>query len=94
MSEMPAREVLEATHRFPGRFLFKVIGRTEDEFAARVVAVVREVLSHDFDPPHELRHTSGGRHVAVSIEPWLETLEQALLVYARIRELPGLVMMM
>lgn len=94
MSEMPPRELLEANHQFPGTFLFKAIGRCDGEFAARVVAVVRETLSHDFDPPHELRHTSGGRHVAVSIEPWVESSEQALVIYARIRELPGLVMLM
>lgn len=94
MSEMPPRELLEATHRFPGKFLFKAIGRCDGEFAARVLAVVREALSHDFDPPHELRHTQGGRHVAVSVEPWVESSEQALAIYARIRELPGLVMLM
>jgi len=94
MSEMLPRELLEATHRFPGKFLFKAIGRTEDEFAVRVVAAVREALSHDFDPPHELRHTSGGRHVAVSVEPWVESSEQVLVIYARIRELPGLVMLL
>lgn len=94
MSEMPPRELLESTHQFPGKFLFKAIGRCDGEFAARMVAVVREALSHDFDPPHELRHTPGGRHVAVSIEPWVESSEQALVIYARIRELPGLVMLM
>ncbi len=94
MSQLPPQELLDATHRFPGKFLFKAIGRCEDEFAARVVAVVREALSHDFDPPHELRHTSGGRHVAVTVEPWVESSAQVLVIFARIRELPGLVMLM
>ena len=94
MSQLPPQELLEAAHQFPGRFLFKAIGRNEDEFAARVVAVVREALSHDFDPPYELRHTTGGRHVAITVEPWIESSEQVLAVFARIRELPGLVMLM
>lgn len=94
MSQLPPQELLEATHRFPGKFLFKVIGRSDDEFAARVVATVREALSHDFDPPYELRHTPGGRHVAVNIEPWVESSEQALVIFARIREVSGLVMLM
>ena len=94
MSQLPPQELLDATHRFPGKFLFKVIGRSDDEFAARAVATVREALSHDFDPPYELRHTAGGHHVAVSIEPWVESSEQALLVFTRIRELSGLVMLM
>lgn len=94
MSQLPPQELLDATHQFPGKFLFKVIGRSDDEFAARVVATVREALSHDFDPPYELRHTAGGRHVAVNIEPWVESSEQALVVYTRIREVSGLVMLM
>jgi uncharacterized protein len=94
MSHAPSRELLDAVHRFPGKFPFKAIGRAEDEFAARVVSVVREALSHEFDPPFELRQTSGGRHVAVTVEPWVESSEQVLLVYARIREIPGLVMLM
>ena len=94
MSQLPPQELLDATHRFPGKFLFKVIGRSDDDFAARAVATVREALSHDFDPPYELRHTTGGRHVSVSIEPWVESSEQALVVFARIRTLSGLVMLM
>lgn len=94
MSQLPPQDLLDATHRFPGKFLFKAIGRSDGEFAARVVAVVRETLSHDFDPPYELRHTAGGRHVAVSIEPWIESSEQALAIFARIREVSGLVMLM
>jgi putative lipoic acid-binding regulatory protein len=94
MSELPPQEMLDATHRFPCKFTFKAIGRNEDEFAARVVAVIRETLAHDFDPPHELRHTAGGRHVAVTVEPWIDSSEQALAVFARIRELSGLVTLM
>ena len=40
VGEMPAIELLEATHRFPGKFMFKVIGRADQGFAARVVAAV------------------------------------------------------
>ena len=94
MSQLPPQKLLDATHQFPGKFVFKAIGRSDGEFAARVVAAVREALSHDFDPPHELRHTPGGRHVAVTVEPWIESSEQVLAIFARIRELPGLVMLM
>lgn len=94
MDMLQSREQLDATHQFPGKFLFKAIGRTEDDFADQVVAVVREVLVHDFDSPCELRETPAGRHVSVSIEPWIESSDQVLLVYAALRNLPGLVMLM
>jgi putative lipoic acid-binding regulatory protein len=94
VSTLPAIELLEATHRFPGKFMFKVIGRADKGFAARVVAAVREELAESIDPPFRLRHTVGGRHVAVTLEPTVQTVHQVLAVYRRLRRIPGLVMMM
>ena len=94
MGEMPSIELLERTHDFPGRFVFKVIGRVENGFAARVVAAVREELAFEVDPPHRLREAVGGRHVAVTLEPDIESAAQVLAVYRRVRGIPGLVMMM
>lgn len=94
MDQPAALELLRATHEFPCRFLFKAIGRTEVNFAELVVAVVRQELEHEFDSPFSLKHTAGGRHVSVTIEPWVESAEQVLAVYASIRTVPGLVMLM
>lgn len=94
MDEPAALELLRTTHEFPCRFLFKAIGKTDGEFVDEVVAVVRQELEHEFDSPFSLKHTSGGRHVSVTIEPWIETPEQVLAVYARIRTVTGLVMLM
>jgi putative lipoic acid-binding regulatory protein len=94
MGDLPSIELLESTHTFPGRFIFKVIGRVENGFAARVVAAVREELAHEVDPPHSLREAVGGRHVAVTLEPDIATAEQVLAVYRRVRSITGLVMMM
>lgn len=94
MGELPAIELLEATHQFPGKFMFKAIGRSENGFAARVVAAVRDELANDADPPFRLRHTANGRHVAVTVEPTVQRVEQVLAVFRRIKRIPGLVMMM
>lgn len=94
MSELPPKDLLEKMHAFPGKFVFKAIGKSEDDFAQRVVAVVRSALQHEFDPPHEIRTTSGGRHTAVTIEPWVESSAQVIDVFAAIRDLEGLVMLM
>ena len=48
MGELPSIELLEATHEFPGPYIFKAIGRVENGFAARVVAAVREELALDW----------------------------------------------
>jgi putative lipoic acid-binding regulatory protein len=85
-------DLLERTHTFPGVYVFKVIGRVDGAFAARVVAAVREALGHDVDPPFRVREAAGGRHVAVTLEPHLQTAHQVLAVYNRLRGTAGLVM--
>jgi uncharacterized protein len=94
VGESPSIALLERTHDFPGRFLFKIIGRVDNGFAARVVAAVREELAYEVDPPHSVREAVGGRHVAVTLEPNVETAAQVLAVYRRVRTIAGVVMMM
>jgi putative lipoic acid-binding regulatory protein len=94
MGEQPSIELLENTHRFPGPYMFKVIGRVENGFVARVVAAVREELADDVDPPFSVRETAGGRHVSVTLEPQVQTARQVLAVYRRVRKTAGLVMLL
>jgi putative lipoic acid-binding regulatory protein len=86
-------ELLESTHRFPGRYMFKVIGKNEKAFVARAVAAIRDALDAAKDPPFRVRETAGGRHVSVTVEPWVENATQVLAVYRRIQKLSGLVML-
>jgi hypothetical protein len=60
MGELPSIQLLEATHTFPGPYMFKVIGRVENGFVARVVAAVRDELEDQFDPPFKVREAQGG----------------------------------
>ena len=94
MSDHPPQELLEKMHTFPGRFVFKAIGTADDDFAMRVVAVVRSTLEQEFDAPYSTRETTGRRHVAVTIEPWVESSQQVIDVFAAIRTVEGLVMLM
>lgn len=94
MHHLPPVELLEKTHHFPGPYMFKFIGKVENGFVARVVAAVRDELSNELDPPFHVRETAGGRHVSVTVEPQVQTAQQVLAVYGRIRRLAGLVMML
>jgi len=94
MGELPSIELLEDTHHFPGPYMFKVIGRVENGFAARVVAAVRDELQHAQDPPHRMMHAAGGRHVSVTLVPTVQTATQVLAVYRRVRNMAGLVLML
>lgn len=93
MNDIPALDLLESTHQFPGPYLFKIIGKVENGFVARAVAAVREELAAPIDPPFKTRATPAGRHVAVSVQPVVQSAEQVLAVYRRLRVLTGLVML-
>lgn len=94
MESLPSIELLENTHIFPGQYMFKIIGRVEGGFVARVVAEVREELESPIDPPYRVRETAGGRHVSVTLEPTVQTAGQVLAVYRRLQTLTGLVMVL
>ncbi len=94
MGQMPTVETLEKAHAFPCAYMFKAIGKAEDNFVARVVAAVRAELADDLDPPYTLRETSGGKHVAVTLQPHMQTASQVLAVYRRIQVIPGLVLLL
>jgi putative lipoic acid-binding regulatory protein len=94
MNKLPSIELLEATHQFPGSYTFKVIGRVENGFVARVVAAVRDELAHEVDPPFRVRETAGGRHVSVTVEPHVQSVHEVLAVYRRMRSVAGLVMLL
>ncbi len=79
MEQLPAIELLESTHQFPGPYMFKVIGRVDNGFVV--------------DPPFSVREAVGGRHVAVTLQPRLQSAHQVLAVYRRVRSLAGLVLL-
>jgi putative lipoic acid-binding regulatory protein len=90
---LPPRELLEETHEFPGPYLFKVIGKADGGFEARVVAIVRKALLLEIDPSYQVRAAVGGRHVSVTLEPTVQSPDQVLDLYRQLGTLDGLVMM-
>jgi uncharacterized protein len=94
MDGLPARELLEKMHTFPGKYTFKAIGKNEGDFVDRVVEMVRSETEQDFDAPFEFRATPRGRHVSVTIEPWVESADQVLAIYRMLNTAEGLVILM
>ena len=94
MNQLPSRELLEATHTFPGQYTFKAIGASDDHFVGRVVAAVRCELGEEIEPSFSTRSTAGGRHVCVTIEPSVADADEVLLIYASLREVEGLVLLL
>ena len=94
MDHRPSVELLESTHRFPGTYQIRAIGRSEDDFAGRVLAAVLDELAAPGDLDHSIRTTSGGRHTAVTLDIAVQTASQVRAIYAAIQPLEGLVLLL
>jgi len=94
VEQLPDRELLEATHTFPGTYTFKAIGAADDHFVGRVIAAVRRELDEDVEPAFSTRSTAGGRHICVTIDPPVDDADMVLAIYARLREVDGLLLLL
>jgi len=86
--------LLNETHDFPTYMMFKVIGKNVEGFPGRVVACVRDALRLDVDPHFRSRTTAGKRHISITVEPEVQTAEQVLYLYERLRNIEGVVMLL
>ena len=93
MEREAALELLNATHEFPCPFTIKVIGLAADDFEQRVVDAIKQTLNVDAVNT-STRETPKKKHVAVTVEPVLQSAEQVLLLYEQIRSVEGVVMTM
>ncbi len=91
---LPPKALLESTHTFPGPYVFKVIGNSEDGFLGRVVALAREASGATTDPGFSVRQSSGGKHVAITLTCETKTADDVLKVYAALSKVEGLVLLM
>jgi putative lipoic acid-binding regulatory protein len=94
MDHRPTLDLLESVHPFPGVFQIKAIGTVAHEFEARVVEAVSSELGSSSELDYSVRTTSGGRHVALTLEITVQTAAQVRQIYARIRELQGLLLLL
>jgi putative lipoic acid-binding regulatory protein len=92
-SSLPIFDLLDKTHAFPCPYLFKIIGKADQAFLARVVAAVREELLIEVDPPYRVREAVGGRHLSVTFEPVVQSAQQVVAIYRRLGIIDGLVML-
>ncbi len=92
MHDFPSAELLESTHVFPCVYMYKVIGENEAGFVARVREAVQRELPDDHEPAVNIRHTTSGRHLCVTIEPRVPDAAHVLAIYEHLYALEGLVM--
>lgn len=91
---LPTEDLLESIHSFPCQYRFKVIGANSDHFVGRVLSAIQVELEEGVEPAFSTRTTAGGRHVSVTVEHEMTSANHVIAVYAQLRELEGLVMLM
>ncbi len=94
MTEDRARELLDDTHAFPCDYIIKAIGQTRSDFAERIVQAARRGLGRDADVRCSLRHTPNRRHVAITLELAVRSPDEVLAVYAQIKTVKGLMVLL
>lgn len=94
MDHRPSLDLLESVHQFPGSYQIKAIGRVEEDFESRVVEAVTSELVSPSELDYSVRTTPGGRHVALTLDITVQNAEQVRTIYARIRSLSGLMLLL
>jgi putative lipoic acid-binding regulatory protein len=90
----PSDDLLDSTHSFPGTYTIKAIGRASEDFESRVVAAVQAHLTAQSDLEYSARATPGGRHLAVTLEITVQSAEQVREIYAELRSVDGLTLLL
>lgn len=90
-----ALALLERFHQFPGEYMFKIIGFGGEEFTAAVSAAAEAVLGPLGSPGRRVssRPSSGGRYTAVTLEVQVTGAPQVLDIYAALKQVQGVVVL-
>jgi putative lipoic acid-binding regulatory protein len=91
-SRAPARELLEATHQFPGPYFIKAFGPANDGFrlaiehAGRLAVGARLQLSE--------RLSSKGNSICITLTLAADSVDEVVMAYERLHEVPELKMIL
>lgn len=101
---IPSREALEATHAFPGTYLFKAVGPNAPAFREAVEKAV--ISGAPGTVPAEdgsalmtahrvsVRESSNGAHVSVSVEALFPDAGAVQDAYRRLVDVPGILLIL
>ncbi len=94
MSGEETLQLLEEHHEFPGSYMFKVIGFKGEGFFSAVRQAAEAVLG-PLEEGSQLRSrpSSGDKYLAVTVEVEADSAQQVLDVYAGLRKVEGVVVL-
>ena len=88
--QLPNLELIEAHHKFPGPFTFKIIGDNREDFVADALTLCMAGLKDDREFTHSSRVSSAGNHIALTLSVRVETASEVHAVYEKLLTLTGL----
>lgn len=91
---LPSRELIESTHSFPCRFVFKVIGPNTQEFVDENRQRVVAVTGADEHVELSYRVSSAGNHGSVTMHVHVLDAEQVRAIYLALSTIEGVRMML
>ena len=89
MHKQASLDVLKQVHRFPGPYMFKVIGANNADFVAQVVQIAVWVLGPHSAPDVSIRHSEHGRHQSITLKVQAPDAEGVLDIYKGLGGLSG-----
>lgn len=93
-SQAETLQLLEEHHQFPGPYMFKVIGYQGGGFYQAVRQVAEAVLGPLSEGRQvRSRPSSGDKYLAVTLDVEVESASQVLEVYAELKRLEGVVVL-
>jgi putative lipoic acid-binding regulatory protein len=88
----PARELLEAAHEFPGQYLIKAFGPATDVFRQEIEQAGRSAVGARLEVSERL--SSKGNSICITLTLAAETVDEVILAYDRLHDVPGLKMIL
>ena len=92
MDPQQAQELIDSTHTFPGTYIFKIVGYKRDSFVEKVLAATREVIGGAIAIKHSTNETKSGKHIAITMEPFVDDSDQVLAIYQKLRDVDDVIM--
>ncbi|MCB9507286.1 MAG: DUF493 family protein [Myxococcales bacterium] len=94
MTAVPARELLESAHTFPGPYAVKAFGPHSQEFVDAVVEVATRHHDGDAPPGVSARASARGTHLCVTVTILAPDADAVIALYASVGDVAGLRMLL
>jgi putative lipoic acid-binding regulatory protein len=88
----PARELIEAAHEFPGQYLIKAFGPATALFRSGIEQAGRSAVGARLELSERI--SSKGNSICITLTLTAQTVDEVILAYESLHDVPGLKMIL